>query len=1051
MKLVSRSLGIGSLVFHLMAAHAVSAQIVPDNTLPVNSRVDAGCTRCTIEGGTVRGTNLFHSFREFSVPTGGAAIFNNAIQIQNILARVTGSSVSTIDGLLQARGTANLFLLNPNGVIFEPNARLDVRGSFVTTTADAIAFPNGETFSASNPTQPSPLLTINPNALFFNQLNPQPIINRSIADTTGLTTAPGQNLAFVGGDVRLEGGRIRAAGGRVELGGLSAPGTVGLNITQDNLSLSFPNTVARADVLLNNDAQVNVRAGDGGDVVIHARNLTMSGLNTQLLAGISSGLGFIGAQAGDIEIDASENIHLDGSVIFNQARPGAIGNGGNITIRTGSINGINSAAIITSTTGQGNAGDITINARNTITFDGERNGLTSGIFSIVSRGAVGNGGDINITARVFSLTNGAVFNSRTEGQGNAGDIIINASDTVLFSGVSAGSFPFQSGINSGVFFTGVGRGGDITITTGSLFVTNGGGIGANTDGQGNAGDIVIRARDRVIFDGVTSNGFYSVLTSATRSTVGDGGNVTIQTESLSITNGAVLSALTNGQGRAGNVLIDADQIEISGSIVAPSPRGAIPRYSSISTASANNATGEGGDIQIRSNRLQIAGGLLDARTFGSQRGGDIQVNANTIELTGGGEIITTAFSRGDAGNIRINASDRVVLSGFDPEFEERSEQFGEDLQAVSASSGLFAQTKGTGQAGDIFVQAPQLIVRDQAQILASTAEASRGGNIQLTIPNRLLLETDGQISASARSGTAGSLDVIAGAVELSGNSLLSVEAGQGGIAGDLNIAARRLTVNNSSVTVSNPQGQAGTLTIRAGDIQLRDRAKLIAEAGGDNQAGITQQAGIQLLDVNLLLLRDGSLISARAGDSANGGNITINAANGFVVAVLKENSDIIASANRGNGGRIDITAQAIFGLQVSDRLSPFSDINASSEFGISGVISINTLNVDPSQGLVELPTNLVDASRVVAVGCAPDVASQPNRGEFYQTGRGGIAPSPIASVGSSDILEDLQPPQSWMAITQPNPKIIEAQAIEINDRGEILLVAAPTPRWRCGR
>ncbi|MEQ9238878.1 filamentous hemagglutinin N-terminal domain-containing protein, partial [Coleofasciculus sp. E2-BRE-01] len=157
----------------------VSAQVVPDNTLPVNSQV-TGCPVCLIEGGTVRGVNLFHSFEAFSVQTGGEAFFNNALQIENIFGRVTGSKISDIDGLIRANGTANLFLINPNGIVFGENARLNVGGSFTASTANAIGFGNQGVFSATDP-EALPLLTVNPDAFFFNEMAPGRIENRSIA------------------------------------------------------------------------------------------------------------------------------------------------------------------------------------------------------------------------------------------------------------------------------------------------------------------------------------------------------------------------------------------------------------------------------------------------------------------------------------------------------------------------------------------------------------------------------------------------------------------------------------------------------------------------------------------------------------------------------------------------------------------------------------------------------------------------------------------------------------------------------------------------------
>lgn len=232
--------------------NCVLAQITPDGTLGAESSIVTptnvnGLPGDVIDGGATRGSNLFHSFERFSIPTGGEAFFNNALDIQNIISRVTGASISNIDGLLRANGAANLFLLNPNGIIFGPNATLNIGGSFVATTANAIGFGNQGFFSASAPDIPS-LLTVNPDAFFFNQVEAGEITINSRRDRTdigfdtdyrlygqelaqveGLKVPDGQSLLLLGGNIRLNGGTLQAPGGRVELGGVSGRGTVGLN------------------------------------------------------------------------------------------------------------------------------------------------------------------------------------------------------------------------------------------------------------------------------------------------------------------------------------------------------------------------------------------------------------------------------------------------------------------------------------------------------------------------------------------------------------------------------------------------------------------------------------------------------------------------------------------------------------------------------------------------------------------------------------------------------------------------------------------------------
>ncbi len=209
---------------------AQAQQITPDNSLGaessiVNSDVINGIPSDRIDIGAKRGSNLFHSFKDFNVDANRPVYFSNPDGIANIITRVTGGNPSNILGKLGVLGNANLFLLNPKGIFFGRNASLDLRGSFFATTADSFIFNNNFEFSATNPQAP-PLLTVNvPIGLRFRD-NPGSIASQSIFrnannNLVGLQVQPGNSLALVGGNINLsDGGRLTATGGSVELGGL---------------------------------------------------------------------------------------------------------------------------------------------------------------------------------------------------------------------------------------------------------------------------------------------------------------------------------------------------------------------------------------------------------------------------------------------------------------------------------------------------------------------------------------------------------------------------------------------------------------------------------------------------------------------------------------------------------------------------------------------------------------------------------------------------------------------------------------------------------------
>ena len=356
----------------------VQAQIVPDSTLPVNSQVIPSGNVLNIEGGTRAGNNVFHSFQEFSVPTGIGAFFNNTVDVRNIFSRVTGKSVSNIDGLIRANGTANLFLLNPNGIIFGPNARLNIGGSFLASTANSFKFGDGIEFSATNP-KGTPLLSINvPIGLQYGK-NPGEIRVQGKGQEFGLggtsqsydsslnplEVKQGNNLTIVGGNVIIDGGILQAPGGRVDLGGIAVEGTVGINADG---SLSFPEGVARADVSIINQAGINVLASGGGSIEINARNINI--LEKSLLSG---GIGAnleSNRPAGNITLNATEAIGVNSSRIENRVSQNAYGNSGNIEITAKSVSVTGGAYLDASTDGQGDAGSIKITASDVVSFDG---------------------------------------------------------------------------------------------------------------------------------------------------------------------------------------------------------------------------------------------------------------------------------------------------------------------------------------------------------------------------------------------------------------------------------------------------------------------------------------------------------------------------------------------------------------------------------------------------------------------------------------------------------------------------------------------------------
>ncbi|GAP94808.1 two-partner secretion domain-containing protein [Leptolyngbya sp. NIES-2104] len=729
------------LVLGLMAglSDRAFAQVVPDLTLPVGEQSQVSGTADTqIDGGAIRGSNLFHSFQQFSIPTGGSASFNNTPTITNIITRVTGSDASNIDGVIRANGTANLFLINPNGIVFGANAQLELGGSFLASTADRLVFDNGFGFSASDPQAP-PLLTISaPIGLQYG--------NRSgnVRSQGAILQVPnGQTLNLTGGNIAIEGGQLLAPGGRVELAGVAATGEVGLRQQGQEWRLNIPDGLARGDVSIDNDAIVNVRSGGGGSIAITARNFTGTGASTLVGAGIAAGLGTVEAQAGNIDINATEAINLDEMIIANQVVAGGTGNAGNINIITGTLSLTNGTQVSASTFGRGNAGNVTITASDAVSFDGEdSNGFSGGAFSSVQSGGIGQGGNVTITTGTLSFTNGAAVVTNTSGQGNAGNITITASDAMSFNGVDSNGF--GSGAFSSVAFRGIGQGGNVTITTGTLSVANGAAVVAAAGGQGNAGNITIMARNAVSFDGVSSNGFSSGAGSQVRSRgIGQGGNVSITTGTLSVTNGAAVSASTFGRGDAGNVTITArDAVSFDGV-------GTNGSSSAASSQVVSGAIGQGGTIAINTERFSITNGAqLSTSSEGQGAAGDLEVTTRQLRLDTQGSIEAQTAS-GQGGNITLQVPDLLLL---------RRGSF------ISTTAGT---DQAGGDGGNITLNSNLIVaVPEENSNITANAFTGRGGNIRITTQGLFGIEPRSSTTTGLSSITASSQFGISGTIVL---------------------------------------------------------------------------------------------------------------------------------------------------------------------------------------------------------------------------------------------------------------------------------------------
>lgn len=871
----------------LLASFPAWGQISSDNT--VGSNVSPSGNIFEITGGTQVGGNLFHSFREFSVPTGGEAFFNNTSNlsnITNIINRVTGGSISNIDGLIRENYGANFILINPSGINFGANAQLNIGGSFLASTADSLKFADGAEFSATNTSSPSLTISV-PIGLQFGQ-NPQGIRvqgqghNISLqspifspftrGNTTGLKVQPGNTLALVGGGIVSEGGTLIAEGGRIDLGSV-AGGLVNLNPNAQGWNLSYEGVANFQDIALSQKALADTSGPGSGSIGLQGRNISINDGSIALIQTQGA------ESAGSINVNASESLSLVGTTADGQISSNLFtetigaGRSGDITVTTPRLLIQDGAAISAATFTAAPGGNIDIKAADSLQVSGF-SPFNPSRFSNITAATFGAGdaGTLTVATQQLTALSGGNIASVTAGTGSGGNLTVNASNLVELIGVTPGVFT-PSQITAGT--AGPGTAGSVTVNTRRLVVKDGGRVDASTLASGPAGSVTINAEEAVEVSGRVPGSVNPSLIISSANIVdpnlqqllrvpavpsGNSGDVTINTGQLIVTDGAQVTARNDGTGNAGSVRVNAGSISLNtqGGITAPT------------------RAGKGGniDLQVQGSLEMFGNSQISNDNVGTGAGGNLTIETGKLIIGDRAFISATAFGDGTAGNIDIKAADSVEISGTGFAEFQQTFQIGAifgTLKPTDRGTGIFIGTAGAGNSGDLNLETSSLIANNGASIFSPTFTQGRGGDLIIRASDLVQLSSSAIQTGSIRGGNAP-----AGNIKIDTNQL-------------------RLADGATIITAALGNGTGGDVKIKATDsIQLQRTPPGAALLTGiyTNTTFGTAKGGDIRIDTSKLSIQDG-VIASNTGASlptglipfgGPGGNVVINASEFIEVA-----------------------------------------------------------------------------------------------------------------------------------------------------------------------
>jgi filamentous hemagglutinin family protein len=762
----------------LLAATAAHAQIATDGSVGARVAFDRFTRAVVIPEslGLRVGPNLLHSFATFNVASGQTATFTGVGFVQNLIARVTGGTASSIEGTIASSiPGSNLFLINPAGIVFGPGAAIDVPGSFHASSGHYLKLADGTRIAAT--ADPNVTLTFAPPTAFGFEGSAAPILLAGAQ----LRVREGQRISLAGGDVSL-----RSDGARTSL--LFAPsGTVGIVAAQSAGEAVIADEGLRAEgfgamgQVAVRDTVVSVVEGagrrGGGAISIAGGEVALEHATLNANTVFAPGRGIAISAASALHIDASEVLSVTrgagdagrlallgrditisgGSLVDTSCDPGCTsGAGGALSIEAGgrlAIVGDNLETptyVVSNSFGGGRTGAIDIRAG---TLEASGNALIQGIAL-----ASGDGSTITLATGSISLTNGAQVDVSTRGSGRGGTLVVNNAGAIRIEGTRVVDAEAGNKAPSGFFSNAESSGlaGGIVVSTASLEVLGGGEVSssARRGSTGAGGRIAITASGIVRVSGTDAEGKSSGIVSNTF-TGADAGDIEITADSLSVEERGRIQVQSEGPGHAGSARISARTMTLA---------------SQGQVSSDARSTGDGGQLEVHvTELLAIEGGNsgLFAKTYGPARGGSVIAEAGEVRLSGGG--------------------------------------------------GIFAGTDGRGTGGDLRVRAQRIEVATDARISVESLVTGLAGSIDVAAGDTLTLADGGRITTSARQADGGNVNVASGRFMRMDGGRITTEVGTGqGSGGNVELQSPVLVMRGSTISANAFGGDGGNIHIGAG-------------------------------------------------------------------------------------------------------------------------------------------------------------------------------------------------------------------------------------------